>query len=236
MRIAICDDDERIINQIKTIVTEFFTEKKMPVPKIDCFFSGDSLLSDTDKKDIVFLDIAMPGLDGIQTGKRLLAENDGLILIIVTAFADYLDDAMRINVFRYISKPIDPPRLKRNLSDAIGSYTIREDKPIVIDTPDGTMRFNSSDIVMLETVGRKIKIYTVNETITTDKSLKEWMTILPDSIFYLCHRSFIVNISHIKKITSDKVIMDKNNLEAYLTQRKHAEIKKKWMIYMETLC
>jgi len=234
MRIVICDDDQNITERIKNIVTDFFRERKLPTPTIDIFYSGDSLLKDTRKKDIVFLDIEMPGIDGLCTGKSLLSLDKNTILIIVTSYSEYLDDAMRLNVFRYISKPIDSKRLKRNLIDAIGAYNTRKAKPIVVESAKGVIKYKSSEIIMFEMIGRKVTIYTEAGTSVTDKTLKEWLNILPESLFYHCHRSFIVNISHIKKILPDKIVMDKDDLEAYLTKRKHTEIKKIWMLYMES--
>lgn len=234
MRIAICDDDKEIVAKIQSIVVNFFKEKRLPVPKIAVFYSGDSLLADRLKKDIVFLDIEMPGRDGICTGKKLFEQNKNIILVIITSFSEYLDDAMRINVFRYISKPIDSKRLKRNLSDALNAYIIKKNKEITVESDKGITRYNSSDILMIETSNRKVVIHTVNGTEISDKPLKEWLTILPDSVFYQCHRSYIVNISHIKRLLSDRIILDKEKTEAYLTKRKHHEIKKKWMLYIES--
>ncbi len=234
MRIVICDDEKETVDRLKSIITGYFADKGLPVPAIDVFDSGESLLLDSKKKDIVFLDIEMPGLDGISTGRKLLEEDRNTIIIIVTSFDRYLDEAMRINVFRYISKPLDPERIKRNLGDAIGSYNTRLDKTIVIETKSGTICYNSSDIIMLEMIGRKVTLYTENGSETTDKTLKEWMSILPEDLFIHCHRSYIVNISHIKQITRDKILMDNNGLAAYLTLRKHADIKKKWMLYIES--
>ena len=86
---------------------------------------------------------------------------------------------------------------------------------------------------MLELIGRKVYLFTQNRKFTTDKTISEWMSLLPESMFYQCHRSYIINISHIRNISTDTVIMDSDGLKAYLTKRKHNDIKKKWMHYME---
>ena len=234
MRIAICDDNKADVARIKHIISEFYEEYKLPVPEIDEYYSGDSLLSDPQKKDLVFLDIEMPGQDGICTGRKLLERDRSIILIMVTSFGEYLDDAMRINVFRYISKPIDSKRVKRNLADALNAYNVRSEKEIIIDSPGESISLNSSDILMIEFDNRKVKIHTIGETIPSTLSLQEWKEKLPESLFYQCHRSFIVNLSHIRKILSDKIIMDKEGTEAYLTKRKHSEIKRLWMLYIES--
>lgn len=234
MRIVICDDDPIIVEQISKLVNSWFAEKKATLPAVDVFFSGDKLLEDKEKKDIVFLDVEMPGLDGIYTGKKLLEENKQVIIIVITFYSEYLDDAMRMNVFRYLSKPLDTQRFKRNLEDAVNAFFSKEEKQVVVETSEGINLYNSSEIIMLEVTDRKVFLHTEKETISTDLNLKEWKDKLPDSIFFQSHRSFIVNITHIKKITPDKIMMDKNNMEAYLSRRKYPDLKKIWMLHLES--
>lgn len=69
-----------------------------------------------------FLDVEMPGFDGIYVGNELKKQNDSVIIFIVTSYLEYLDAAMRFHVFRYLSKPIDKQRLFQNLDDALELY------------------------------------------------------------------------------------------------------------------
>lgn len=71
MRIAICDDDVLIIKQIECFIKTFFEIKNIKCPEIACFSSGESLLADKGAKDILFLDIEMPGVNGIYVGTEL---------------------------------------------------------------------------------------------------------------------------------------------------------------------
>ena len=84
-----------------------------------CFTDGESLLADEGDKDFVFLDVEMPGFNGIYIGNELKKKNNKIIIFVVTAFSEYLDDAMRFHVFRYLSKPLDQQRFFRNMDDAI---------------------------------------------------------------------------------------------------------------------
>ena len=90
MRILICDDDILITEQLQKYIYEFFTKNDLKCPKLVIYHSGDALLKDKEEKDIVLLDIEMPGIDGIYTGNELKRENPNII-IVITAFAEYLD-------------------------------------------------------------------------------------------------------------------------------------------------
>ena len=122
MRILICDDDKNITTQLQRYIMDFFKNRKLESPEICCYHSGDALLSDAGSKDIVFLDIEMPGLNGIYVGKELKEKNKNTIIFIITSYVEYLDDAMRFHVFRYLSKPLDKQRLFQNMKDAIQLY------------------------------------------------------------------------------------------------------------------
>lgn len=234
MRIVICDDNKEISDEIKDILSLYYKKNKMELPEISIFNSGEKLLNDARKMDIVFLDIEMPGIDGILAGKKLIEKNKDVIVIIVTSYSEYIDDAMRINVFRYISKPIDDRRLIRNYKDALSAFSARKNQKIPIETGDKVLSCNSSDIIMLETFGRKTLIHTVNTTIATTTILQEWLHSLPSETFYQPHRSYIINMAHVLEFSHNEISLSNGNI-AYLARRNYSEFKKKWLTYLSTI-
>lgn len=121
MNIFICDDNEADIAQIRSYTKIYFAMEPYD-PLVKGFTSGDDLLNDPLIPDIVFLDIEMPGLNGINTATELIKRNPSVLIIIVTSHLDYLDDAMKIHVFRYLTKPVEKKRLSRSLADAVKIY------------------------------------------------------------------------------------------------------------------
>ena len=122
MRILICDDDTLIIEQLKKYIESYFESNHLKCPELVSFTSGEALLTDKGEKDIVFLDIEMPGMNGIYVGNELKKANRNVIVFVVTSYSEYLDEAMRFHVFRYLSKPLDKQRFFRNLKDALAYY------------------------------------------------------------------------------------------------------------------
>lgn len=94
MRILICDDDLSITQSLSQIIKVYFKKKKVNVLDIVTFNDGDSLLSDKFQKDIVFLDIEMPGFDGIYVGNELKKQNESAIIF-------YSDISPRISGCRH---------------------------------------------------------------------------------------------------------------------------------------
>ena len=119
MRILFCDDNSVILEQLRSYVSDYFKENGGQQPELVCYDNGDALLAAEMRADIAFLDVEMPGINGIQLGAKLKEMNPHIKIFIVTSYPDYLDEAMRFQVFRYLSKPIDKDRLFRNLKDAI---------------------------------------------------------------------------------------------------------------------
>ena len=154
MRILICDDDLLIVEKLQKYLKSYFSHLHLSCPEIVCFSDGESLLADPGDKDILFLDIEMPGLDGIYVGNELKKKDKDIIIFIITSYSEYLDEAMRFHVFRYLSKPIDRQRLFRNLKDALDLYHSRLMK-VPIETRQGVHVLPVSSIIMVEAQGKK---------------------------------------------------------------------------------
>ena len=106
MRILFCDDNNAILEQLRSYVSDYFKENGGQQPELVCYDNGDALLAAETRADIAFLDVEMPGINGIQLGAKLKEMNPHIKIFIVTSYPDYLDEAMRFRVFRYLSKAI----------------------------------------------------------------------------------------------------------------------------------
>jgi len=162
MRILICDDDVMIQQELTRYLSEYFHRHNLRLPDICCFHTGHDLLLDSGNKDIIFLDVEMPGLSGISVGTALKKSNPDVIIFIVTSYSEYLDDAMRFHVFRYLSKPIDKQRLFRNLKDALSLYHSLHIR-IPVETRQGIYSIPAANIVCVEADQRKVIIHTATD-------------------------------------------------------------------------
>ena len=234
MRILICDDDVLITEQLSKYIYEFFSIKKLKQPEIALFNSGEELLADSHDKDIVFLDIEMPGISGIHTGKELKKANPHVIIFIVTSFVKYLDEAMRFHVFRYLSKPLDKQRLFRNLKDALQLYNTAVTK-IPIETKSSVHLVSVTDIVCIEAEGRKVTVHTISQDYDSIYTMKYWIEKLTMNCFFQTHRSFIVNFEHVTDFDHNLVYLYHQQFKAYLTRRKFSQFKAAYLLYLESM-
>lgn len=236
MRIVFCDDEPMILTQLQKLVQEFFRTLGGTQPEFAVYESGDLLIQNETRADIAFLDVEMPGVSGIHIGARLKELNPQIKIFIVTGYPDYLDEAMRFQVFRYLSKPIDKTRLFRNLKDAIYAYNI-ESHEFPISTNDGVFVRRAEEIVCVETKDRKVMVYTTDGQFISNKNIDYWKQTLSLPCFYSTHRSFVINMRFVYSINRDTVILKYSSKEkaAFLSRRKYSQFKDTYLMYMESM-
>jgi two-component system LytT family response regulator len=236
MRIIFCDDDIRILDQLEKYVKEFFKTMGGKQPEFASYHSGDALLASDMYADIAFLDVEMPGRSGIHIGAQLKIVNPRVKIFIVTSYPDYLDEAMRFQVFRYLSKPIDKNRLFRNLKDAMYQYNM-DTHEIPINTCDGVVILPAEEIVCVETVQRKNYVYTSKEIIRTVDSMEHLRSALSLPCFYTPYRSYIINLHYVISIKKDLIVLrcGEKTKDAYLSRRRYTDFKDTYLLFLESI-
>lgn len=236
MRILFCDDDIRILDQLQKYVREFFEDIGGTLPEFAAYSSGDELLANEERADIAFLDVEMPGVSGINVGADLIEKNPRILIFIVTSYPDYLDEALRENAFRFLSKPVDKNRLFRNLRDAMYKYNM-ETTEIPVETENGIEILKADEIISVEVVQRKTIIYTVNSAIQATQSVEYWRSKLDIPCFYSTHRGIIINMRYVSKVGKDVVVLKygTETKEVYLARRKYTDFKDTYLLYLESI-
>lgn len=228
MRIIICDDDKAYAEEIEKNVKEMLYEQKIKA-EFNVFYDSSTLYNLDAYYDIAFLDIQMKPYTGIEIAEKLKETNPYIIIFIITSYDKYLDDAMDLNVFRYIKKPLDIRRLRNGLSKALN---LIDSNVITFFVKNGKHSSSvlSNDIVYIETIGRSTKVVTVKEEYISDNKINFWREKLVASFFYQVHKSFIINMKHITDYKRDTVILS----EKYtipVSYRKQADFRSFFLSY-----
>ena len=142
MRIAICDD-EKSMGQI----LEEKVKKLLPDAVVEKYLSGDDLISSGFKPDILFMDIQMPGKDGMETARIVRRNNKDMILIFVTAVEEYVFQAFDVGAFHYLVKPFSDDKFEEVVKRAI--KTIGEN----------SSNENDDKYMMILSAGSHIKVF-----------------------------------------------------------------------------
>lgn len=229
IRIAIVDDEYDQIQKINQVVSAFFTEKKIPT-SIDLFTSGEDLLNATTMYDIIFLDIQMSGIDGIETGQRLRVNNKNAAMFYITSFQDYIQQSMTIHPFAFIVKPFTDEVVRKNLDDYLKYQYCSEKKQkemFMIDTVDDRhFNVNMNEIMYFSYKGERITtVFMKDSSYEIKNSLTAIYEKLNHDYFVIPHRSFIVNLQHIKEIDGkNKNIVMKNGDLVFIARGKYNDV------------
>jgi DNA-binding LytR/AlgR family response regulator len=103
--VGICDDEAAIQEQLIRLCMKY-KETNINDLETVCFSSGDELLKFSRPLDILFLDIQMRGLNGLQTAEKIREKDDSMIIIFLTGYRGYMQQGYRVRAFRYLIKPV----------------------------------------------------------------------------------------------------------------------------------
>lgn len=229
MKIAIVDDDKQWRQNALTITKRCFEDEDM---EVECFRSGDALLSRNEKYEILILDIEMPGRDGFLTAYEYKVSYPEVIIIMLTTHLELSRKGYEVDAFRYVDKL----QIENELEAAFFSAKklLGRNKIVEINVVNlGRIPLSIKDIVYIETCRRKVLVYTYNNTYECSDSISSLDTLLGEDGFYRCHKSYIVNIDAIKK-------MEQTNYggiyahmaggeKVMIAVRKYPELKKKYI-------
>ena len=180
------------------------------------------------KVDLLFLDIQMPNLTGIELLKIL---KDPPITILTTAYSEYALEGYQLNVIDYLLKPIAFERFYRAVAKSIDYFKLSQQsiESSVATSEKGDYFFVKSDskivkvdfpdILHIEGMREYVRIHTLNEKIITLISLQKLLDTLPQSNFTRIHKSFIINIDHIKSVQGNAVSIGNDVLPVSKTYR-----------------
>ena len=163
--------------------------------------------------DLLFLDIGMPGMSGMELAESL--KNKRPIIIFTTSMPQYAVDAFNLNVVDFLVKPISAARFIKAIEKARVLFKLidetldnKSDGFIFIRDSNGLKRLGTNDILYMEAKGNYVKFYLSDQTYSIYSTLIAVEQKLPPDIFFRVHRSFIVNLSKIDNIEGGTLIIN----------------------------
>ncbi len=234
INILVCDDNENITDEVYKLLKDIEQKSKNEF-NIDVKNRGDFIFSSNKSYDIAIVDIEMPGVNGLKLSEKLKELNSDVIVIVLTSFQNYLDNAMRIHVFRYLSKPIDKNRFYENFNDALTEYKFLS-KSISVIFEDEVHHIKTKDILYFENLKYGSQIHTKRGTFRTNKKADEWLSILNQyECFEYSYKGILVNLQNVIDFDKTYVFIRKNESEivkVYISQRKYSNFKKSFFRFI----
>lgn len=232
MRIGICDDEKAAREYIRDKIRSLY-----PDDTILSYTSGAELLREDVLPDILFLDIQMPQMDGMETARRLRRKDTMLVIIFVTATADYALEAFDVGAFHYLIKPFSMDKFTEVFQNArrqvFDSSPVRNIPGILITTGGKHINIHLKDIVYAEVYDRKIMIHTINSDIEYYGKMKDLEKQAGED-FFRPHRAYLVNLYYITKYDASTIYLKKG--QALMSKQKYPEFVRRYLHYNQKLC
>lgn len=228
--IAICDDEILQVDLVEKLIMRAVGPGDIDI-NIFKFLCGEDLITycNSNEPHIIFLDMEMEGLDGIESAKKIREKNDKVIIIFVTGYKDYVFDVFEVNTFRYILKPIKMEQFQKALSDAIkkiseGKKTPKETEFLVINRNKEKIMIAYNSIYYFEKYKNKVMVMADNQNTEFYGTFSELNMLLDKDKFIRVHQGYIANIDKIELITSKEVIL-KNGEKIPVSRRNAKEVR-----------
>ena len=227
MDIAVVDDEKAIREHVCALI-----EEQQPGSVIEAYATGEELLASGKRFDIVFLDIQMDGMNGIEAARELRERQEDTVLIFITGVKEYVFDALDLYAFHYLLKPIDEGKFAEVLQRAAGEAKKKKEKKcLFIRTRNLTL--DQSDILYIESRAKKLEIHTAgaDKAIEIYSAMDELEGQLGED-FYRCHRAYIVNMAQITEYDNESITLT-NGDKVYLAKKKYGEFVKAYMWFLQ---
>lgn len=200
-KVGICDDDASQREFLAEIVAAW-ARKGHRLAEVRQYSDARAFLFEYAEEkdfDILLLDIEMPEVSGIELAKTVRRDNTAVQIVFVTGYYEYFSDGFDVSALHYLLKPVDGEKLCPVLDRAADNLAGRQRCVLVADR-DGSVKLPLADIVYIEAENVHIAVHTLQDVYRMRMALGKFSEQL-DETFFKVHRSFVVNLNHIRKIS-----------------------------------
>jgi len=232
LEIALCDDDECILNQLNTMIIEYFKKKGVKVIT-RTYASGEELLQGSKKFHVIFLDIKMDKINGIETARIIRRKDKRVKIIYITNSSNYQNDAFSVRAFGYIIKPITYEAVYEQLDDAIEYSQIdKSNIAFTFNTDMGIKTLNVEAIYYFESYNHKIQIVTKDKTLKVSDNINNILNAFKPYGFSMPHKSFVINLLYVSSIKGYDVTLTNGNLIP-ISQKRAVQFKAEFHSFLK---
>lgn len=207
IHIAICDDERYMLDKLKKLVSDFFYKENIQISILQ-FSSGEELLKYNKPIEVLFLDIQMKNMNGMETAKKLRNHNFRGVLIFVTILKELVFQAFEVQAFDYLLKPIEEEHFKKVMNRLLISLKSAKEKSLLIQRKSENRIIFFDDIIFCEIMNRKVYLHLQSEEIIDYYDKIENLETKLDKRFFRCHRSYLINLKYLKSFRDGLAYMN----------------------------
>ena len=215
--IAICEDETYLLEELRKKAETYLKTRHYPA-EIRTFTSGEDLLKEQRTFDLILLDLMLPGINGLETAKRLSSKSR---IIFITSYREYAVDAFEVEAVHYLLKPVTDERLYQAMDRALKQSKQADDRTLALIKSGSTHILPIRDILYCEVFDHRVCIHTAQGNYEYSGTL-DMLEGKLDGRFFRCHRSYLINMSHVVGQEKGTALVSNGN-RVLISRRKQAE-------------
>lgn len=229
LNIAICDDNEKICDYLEDKILAYAIRMNLEC-SIRKYNQGSSILQDMDKNtDVLFLDIEMPGMNGMDTARNLRRSNKDILIIFLTAYEQFVFESFKVGAFQYLLKPLKDSAFNETM-DAVCEKLFQPDDVLTLHFNNQIFTVRYREILYIEVMRGKLFLYCDNQTYRYSGTLDELEKALEGHDFFRIHRSYLINIGRIGSYDNNHIVME-NGDEIPISKYRRNAFKEEYIRY-----
>ena len=234
IKIAFCDDDMEVLHQMNELLDRYRVERNEDITYA-AFQSPFELLTEIEKgirPDILFLDVVMPGQNGMDVAKEIRQYDTNMKIIFLTSSPEFAVESYSVGAYFYQLKPIWEESFFRLMDAVLAECEKKKKNSLILRSKDGITRIDLQQLEYCEALGRKLLFHLEDGAVLESAGSLDDLAgqLMQYSNFFRPHRSFLVNMEYIQNISSRSIKMV-NDAEIPIPHGKCSEIKNTYMEY-----
>lgn len=234
IKIAFCDDDMEVLHQMNELLDRYRVERNEDITYA-AFQSPFELLTEIEKgirPDILFLDVVMPGQNGMDVAKEIRQYDTNMKIIFLTSSPEFAVESYSVGAYFYQLKPIWEESFFRLMDAVLAECEKKKKNSLILRSKDGITRIDLQQLEYCEVLGRKLLFHLENGAVLESAGSLDDLAgqLMQHSNFFRPHRSFLVNMEYIQNISSRSIKMV-NDAEIPIPHGKCSEIKNTYIEY-----
>lgn len=212
--IALCDDEEIITKDMHHKIELYFMERGVSC-KTSVFSDGRALreaISNGERFDVLFLDIEMPGLDGLRLGQQLREQKVKSLIVFVSNHDNMVFESFKAEPFRFIRKSDFDTDIRCVVKDIIERLNNSESQKLLLKSNQAYVSVHPQKIIYVEYANRTLTLRMINKSLNLNYTLGDLEKMLQEYGFIRTHKSFLVNYRYIENISRRGIKMDTGEL------------------------
>ena len=234
MRIAICDDDERELEQFQELIKEYQASREISV---DCrfFHNSTDFICEIEggEYDLILLDVLMPGINGVQAARELRELDKNVKIIFVSSSPEFALESYSVGAYYYFIKPVDANSFFPLLDKVASELSIQKEQGLVLKNRRCVVKVSFQNLEYVEVINKTVSFHltygAIHEITAALSEFEEKLLARPE--FLKTHRSYLINLNHVQAI-QDHFVMTKNGHSIPISRKRRGLVQDAYVRFL----